>query len=120
MPNEAGARDDTSFTTKVISEALSHLDPQTRLQAALLAFFESHMYPRRLVKTKEEVPTMVPKYSFLEKPGWHMVHGSTAIPLEENWEDSKHLPKKTSLILTSKHSKKCMSRMKKVRKFLST
>ena len=37
VPNEAGARDDTSFTTKVISEALSHLDPQTRLQAALLA-----------------------------------------------------------------------------------
>lgn len=36
-PNEAGALDDTSFTTKVISEALSHLDPQTRLQAALLA-----------------------------------------------------------------------------------
>lgn len=91
MPNEAGARDDTSFTTKVISEALSHLDPQTRLQAALLAFFESHMYPRRLVKTKEEVPTMVPKYSFLEKPGWHMVHGSTAIPLEENWERLKAL-----------------------------
>ena len=37
MPNEAGARDDTSFTTKVISEAFSHLDPQTQLQAALIA-----------------------------------------------------------------------------------
>ena len=36
---------------------------------------------------------MVQKYSFLEKPGWHMVHGSTAIPLEENWERLKALSK---------------------------
>ena len=37
---------------------------------------------------------MVPKHWFLAKPGWHMVHGSTAIALEENWEKLKALAKK--------------------------
>ena len=57
-------------------------------------FCESHMYPRMLVKDKYGVPTMIPKFPFLQKPGWHMVHGSTAIPLDENWGKLKALAEK--------------------------
>ena len=51
------------------------------------------MYPRELVIVKG-LPAMVPKYAFLAKPCWHMVHGSTAMSLHENWERLQVLAKK--------------------------